>query len=78
MYFISWVKSKRFHCKVNSLDLFGTDRHIGEPHGFSIQISKKLRETFRQITSELCIAQTWELEKWLKEHAETKQSKSPV
>ena len=52
------MKSKHFHRKVNSLDLFGTDHHIGEPHGFSIQFSKKLRETFRQITSELGTAQT--------------------
>ena len=67
MYFILRAKSKRFHRKVNSRCFrWSLAVILVDPHGVSIQISIKLRETLGQITQKLCTAQTWELKKWLK------------
>ena len=58
MYFTSWARSKSFHRKVIQMFSLITGRHIGGPHGFSIQNSIKLRETLWQITQKRCTTQT--------------------
>ena len=64
--FISWVKSKRFHRKVNSRCFCCLQGAILEDHRVS-QDPIKVSEKRRQITQTRCTAQTWELERWLKD-----------
>ena len=66
MYFISYAKSNRFHRKVNSRGFRWLSTAILVDH-MAIQNSIKLGETLRQKTQKRCSAQTWELERWLKD-----------